>query len=322
MWKVAIGVAVVIAAVLAWLLSHEPPRQLDLIDSVWPGDAATAKIASDVAYGNDPRQKYDVYAPTGHVVGKDAPLPLLVFFHGGGWYKGNRESYGFAGRAFAAKGFVVAVPSYRLVPRNVFPDFLADGAAAVAKARSQAASYGADPERIVLSGHSAGAHIAAMIALDPEYLTTLGVPMASVRGVAGLSGPYNFLPLDKESAINAMGKVRPAERTQPIHYVSAASPPMLLITGSADTTVKPHNAFDLARALQAAGVDGEVKAYQGLTHEDVVMALSRPFRGKAPVLTDAAAFLHRVADAPRRARASDTAPAPAPPPLTRVPQAP
>lgn len=297
MLRATIVLFVVVGGSLAWLLSHEPPRQLDLIDSVWWGDAATRKVASDVAYGTDPRQKLDIYAP---VESTRKARPLLVFFHGGGWYKGNRESYGFAGRAFAARGFIVAVPSYRLVPDNVFPDFIEDGAAAVAKARSLAARYGADPDRIVLAGHSAGAHIAAMIALDPQYLTAQGVPMAAIKGVAGLSGPYNFLPLDKESSINAMGKVRPAETTQPIHYVSAESPPMLLITGSDDTTVKPHNSYDLARALKAAGRDGEVKDYPGLDHEDIIMALSRPFRSKGPILADSAAFLHRVTERPAR----------------------
>lgn len=297
MLRATIVLFVVVGGSLAWLLSHEPPRQLDLIDSVWWGDAATRKVASDVPYGTDPRQKLDIYAP---VESTGKARPLLVFFHGGGWYKGNRESYGFAGRAFAARGFIVAVPSYRLVPDNVFPDFIEDGAAAVAKARSLAARYGADPDRIVLAGHSAGAHIAAMIALDPQYLTAQGVPMAAIKGVAGLSGPYNFLPLDKESSINAMGKVRPAETTQPIHYVSAESPPMLLITGSDDTTVKPHNSYDLARALKAAGRDGEVKDYPGLDHEDIIMALSRPFRSKGPILADSAAFLHRVTGRPAR----------------------
>lgn len=300
MLRVAIVLLLVLGGLWAWLASHEPPRQLDLIDSIWWGDAPTEKVATGIAYGGDPRQKFDVYAPKGHDAKRDAALPLLVFFHGGGWYKGGREQYGFAGRAFAAKGFVVAVPSYRLVPDHVFPDFLNDGAAAVAKARSVAARYGADPDSIVLSGHSAGSHIIAMLALDPEYLTRAGVPMSAIKGVAGLSGPYNFYPFTAQSARNAMGHVQPPETTQPIHYVTSAAPPMLLITGSDDTTVKPHNAFDLAKALKAVGVDGEVKQYSGLDHEDVIMAISRPFRGKAPVLADSAAFLHRAARRPSR----------------------
>ncbi len=192
------------------------------------------------------------------------------------------------------------MPSYRLVPDHVFPDFIADGAAAIAKARSLAARYGADPDRIVLAGHSAGAHIAAMIALDPQYLTVQDVPMAAIKGVAGLSGPYNFLPLDKPSSINAMGHVRPAKTTQPIHFVSPSSPSMLLITGSEDTTVRPHNSHDLAKALKAAGRAGEVRDYPGLDHEDVIMALSRPFRSKGPILADSASFLHRMADRPAK----------------------
>ena len=292
MLRIAIALIVVAGATLAWLLSHEAPRQLDIIDSAWAGDAATRKVASDVAYGSDPRQKLDIYAPA-EATGEFRPL--LVFFHGGGWYKGNRESYGFAGRAFAAQGFVVAVPSYRLVPGNVFPDFLIDGAAAIAAARKVAARYGGDPDSIVLSGHSAGAHIAAMVALDPRYLAKAGVPRAAIKGVAGLSGPYNFLPFTSDSAKNAMGHVVDKRITQPIHYVTPDAPPMLLVTGGEDVTVKPHNAHDLYAALTAAGVEAEVADYPGLGHEDIIMAVSRPFRGKAPVLATSAAFLHRAA---------------------------
>ncbi|NCP12424.1 MAG: alpha/beta hydrolase, partial [Sphingomonadales bacterium] len=248
MLRIGIVALVVVGAALAWLLSHEPPRQLDLIDSAWPGDAATRKAASDIPYGPGERQKFDIYVPAAR---SDKPLPLLVFFHGGGWYKGNRESYGFAGRAFAAQGFVVAVPSYRLVPGNVFPDFLIDGAAAIAAARKVAARYGGDPDSIVLSGHSAGAHIAAMVALDPRYLAKAGVPRAAIKGVAGLSGPYNFLPFTSDSAKNAMGHVVDKRITQPIHYVTPDAPPMLLVTGGEDVTVKPHNAHDLYAALTA-----------------------------------------------------------------------
>src|SRR3546814_8631076 len=97
------------------------------------------------------------------------------------------------GRAFAAQGFVVAVPDYRLVPKVRFPAFVEDSAAAVKWVRAHIARFGGDPDRIVLAGHSAGAYNAAMLAVDPQWL---GPDRAAVKGWATLAGPYEFLPLD------------------------------------------------------------------------------------------------------------------------------
>ena len=93
--------------------------------------------------------------------------PVILFFYGGSWNSGRRQGYAFAARALAARGFVVIVPDYRLVPDAVYPDFLRDCAAAVRWARRNAGAHGGDGERIVLVGHSAGAYNAAMLALDP-----------------------------------------------------------------------------------------------------------------------------------------------------------
>ena len=101
------------------------------------------------------------YAPVRRSAG--VKLPVIVFFYGGSWSSGTKDGYGFAGRALAAQGFVVAVPDYRLVPAVRFPAFLEDGAAAVRWVRAHAADFGGDGERIVLAGHSAGAYNAAML---------------------------------------------------------------------------------------------------------------------------------------------------------------
>ena len=249
----------------------------------------TARVAArGVAYGADPRQKLDVYAP---VAAGAKPAPVLVFFYGGGWSSGDRAGYAFAGKSLAAEGFVTVVPDYRLVPQVRFPAFVQDGAAAVAWARAHAAEYGGDPNRIVLMGHSAGAYIAAMLAMDPQWLAAAGAPSGAVKAWAGLAGPYDFLPFDVKSSQEAFGAWPRPRETQPIEFASAGDPPAFLAHGDIDSTVRLKNSANLAAKLQAAGVPVELKVYPGVQHVPLLLALTRTFRGKATVRADATKFL-------------------------------
>ena len=266
-----------------------PPRQLDLLNSLWPGDGGVERVAEGVIFADKAGLKLDVWAqPTAD----KTPKPVLIFFYGGGWANGARAHYGFVAKAYAAKGFVVVMPDYRKVPQVRFPSFVEDGAEAIKWTRDHIADYGGDPGRITLSGHSAGAHIAMMLTLDQHYLRDLDVDSAIVRATVGLSGPYDFLPLDSRRSINAMSRWPRLEETQPIHFARADAPPIMVITSTEDDTVKPRNAILLSEKLHALGSFVDFRVYQGLTHEDVVMALSKPFRSKAPVLDVSATFLH------------------------------
>ena len=151
-------------------------------------------------------------------------------------------------------------------------------------------TYG-DPERIALAGHSAGAHTAVTLALDPRWLAAEGLDAEAVEAVIGLSGPYDFYPFDKKRSIDAMSQWPEPRDTQPIEWARADAPPMLLVTSSADTVVRPYNTENLAAKLRDMGAPVETENYAGLSHEDVVMALSKPFRDKAPVLERSVAFL-------------------------------
>ena len=259
---------------------------LSALNTLSPRDPA-ARAGRDIAYGPEPRQALDVYTPR---QGAQA-APVLIFFYGGSWNSGRRQDYGFVGRAFASRGFVTLVADYRLVPEVRYPAFVQDGALAVRWARDHAAEYGGDPRRIVLAGHSAGAYNAAMLALDGEFLKAAGVEPSTVKAVAGLSGPYYFLPLQASSTTEAFGHYPDLPATQPAKYVTAASPPMFFGHGDKDTLVNPNNSVGLSRKLERAGVATEVKLYTGLSHVDPMLALSRAFRGKAPVLDDVTAFL-------------------------------
>ncbi|HEX6375565.1 MAG TPA: alpha/beta hydrolase [Allosphingosinicella sp.] len=257
---------------------------LGSFNALMPKDRASALVAQNLPYGPDERHRLDLYAPRAIAT---RPRPVLLFLYGGSWQSGRRQNYGFAARALAAQGFVVIVPDYRLVPEIRYPDFLRDGAAALRWARRHAVDYGGDGERIVLVGHSAGAYNAAMLALDPGLL---GPDRKVVRGLAGLAGPYDFLPLDDAATIAAFGQwPRPSE-TQPVAHAARGAPPVLLLHGGADSRVKPRNSRALAARLSAAGADVRLKLYPRLGHIGILTALAIPFRRQAPVLADLTAF--------------------------------
>lgn len=277
------------AALLLFARFVAPPHQLDIIDRFWLGDDAD-RVAPDVTFDAAKGLKLDVWATPGG----NAKKPVLVFFYGGGWANGERSHYGFAARAYAAKGFIVVVPDYRKVPQVRFPAFNQDGAEAVRWVHDNIAKYGGDPERVALAGHSAGAYIAMILTLDRSYLQAVGVNPEIIRATAGLSGPYDFYPYDSKRSINAMSAWPTPAQTQPITYARRDAPPIMVVTGTADDTVKPRNAILLSRRLHELDAPVEFRAYNDLTHEDVVMALSKPFRSKAPVLADSADFLMKA----------------------------
>ena len=260
---------------------------LTTFDMLVPKDGGAHRIAAGLAYGEGPRRKLDIYAPVTRGTGR----PVIVFFYGGGWSSGTRGGYAFAGRALAAKGFVTVVPDYGLVPKVRYPGFVEDGAAAVRWVEAHAADYGGDPRRIVLVGHSAGAYIAAMLAVDDRWL---GADRVAIRGFVGLAGPYDFAPFDVTASREAFGAwPRPAE-TQPVTWAGPGDPPSLLLAGTADTTVRPRNSEALAARLTAAGVPARVILYPKVTHVGLLLSLARPFRGRAPALQDIADFADQV----------------------------
>lgn len=247
-------------------------------------------VRADVTYGLLPRQKLDLYLPPQSY----ASVPVVVFFYGGGWEEGDRADYRFVGAALAAKGVAVAIPDYRVYPEVVFPAFVEDGALAAKWVHDHVGSLGVDPGRIYLMGHSAGAQIAAMLALNPGYLGAAGMDRHAIAGLIGLSGPYDFLPLKSARLKGIFGD--PAPRlTQPIDFVDAGAPPALLVTGSADQTVNPGNSKRLTDALRAAGVKVEYRVYPDIGHGRTIGAFSRPLSGGVPVVDDVLRFIGATA---------------------------
>ena len=262
---------------------------VDLLNAVTPKGGA--EITRGVAYMPGPRGGLDIYRPRGAV----SPAPVVVFIYGGSWDSGRRQDYTFVGAALAAKGFLTVIPDYRVYPQVRWPTFLQDNARAVAWTRDHAAEYGGDPHRLFLMGHSAGAYDAVMLGLDRRWLAAVGMdPQRDLKGVIGLAGPYDFLPLDSDELRTIFGPPQGRPATQPINYVDGRNPPLFLGTDTADKTVKPGNTTRLATKVQAAGGPVELRYYKGLSHALLVGAIAAPLRFLAPVLRDVDAFMRAV----------------------------
>ena len=242
-------------------------------------------VVRDVAYGGNARQKLDVYVPDKLV----AKAPVLVFFYGGSWQGGRRDQYLAFGQAFATLGIVTVVADYRLYPEVTYPAFVEDGAQAVAWVYAHAAEYGGDPARLFVSGHSAGGYIAAMLGSDPQYLQAAGGKLSWLRGVIGIAGPYDFLPLTDPAYIAIFhGQNREA---MPVNHVDGPRPPMLLAWGLDDGTVGRVNIDHMAAALQHAGSPVETHLYPGVGHIGIILSLAPGFRGRTTLRQDMTAFI-------------------------------
>ena len=252
---------------------------LQTINALTP--SSTYTLTEGQAYGSDPRDRLDIYAPSGAA----GNAPVVVFFYGGSWNMGSRTDYKFVGEALASRGIVAVIADYRLYPQVRYPAFLEDSAAAVAWTVKEVQRYGGDPKRLFVMGHSAGGYNAAMVALDPRWLAKSGQTPAILRGWIGLAGPYDFIPIKDENVRPVFFFPNTPAESQPINHVSAAAPATLLIASSKDRLVDPvRNTGGMAEKLRGAGVRVSEIYTEHTSHTSLVGSLARPLRGLAPTL--------------------------------------
>ena len=246
----------------------------------------------EVAYGPGLRQRYDVYRALDSL-GRPLPgtHPVVVFVHGGSWESGSKRLYEWMGQSLAKQGILAIVPNYGVMPERRFPGFVEDAAAALAHARARVGEWGGDTSRFVLMGHSAGAHIAALVAFDARYLAAHDLTPNVLSGFVGLSGPYDFI-YDTPLLRRTFGGTPEQERAaQPIAFVSASAPRTLLVMGREDTTVNPRNTVSLAARMREIGAPVEEMWVSG-THGVTVGAFARIYRTDNPIVERVLRFVH------------------------------
>jgi len=245
------------------------------------------EIHRDIAYGDNPRQRLDIYVPDRLA----KPAPVIVFYHGGAWRGGDKADYLFVGQAFAENGFIAVMAEYRLFPEVSFPGFMEDAAGALRFVHDHIGAYGGDPAKLFVAGHSAGGYIAVMLAANPDYLRKAGGDPHWIRGVIGIAGPYDFLPFTDPPVREIFSKAEESA-TQPVYFMNRKLPPMLLATGDADDVVLPKNTLSAAEKLRSVQSPVEQRIYPGVSHMGIILSLAQGFRDKTPLLEDITRFVN------------------------------
>ena len=290
--RIALVLLALALAAAVWFAVRSPVVTLNAL--ILPGGHT---LKPDVAYGTLPRQRLDIYRPS-----TEAPpggWPVVVFFHGGSWNRGERADYRFLGDALASRGVLTLIADYRLYPEVRYPDFLADCAQALGYGLEHAAELGGNPKRVFVAGHSAGAYNAAMLALDPSWLAAQNHQPAELAGWVGLAGPYDFLPIKNPDVKPVFNHPDYPAGSQPIGHTASGSPRVLLAAAATDDLVNPQrNTVGLAQRLQAAGADVTVRLYERVNHVTLAAAFAAPLRWLAPVLGDVAGFVNTAPAVP------------------------
>ena len=253
------------------------------------------ELVSGVEYGANARQKLDIYLPK--VAEKSAKLEpaalkkVIIFYYGGNWDSGARADYKFAAEALVSQGYIVVIPDYRVYPEVLFPALMADPVSAAKWVKTNIKKYSGDANKIYLAGHSAGAHMAVMMAINPEYLAQASLKPNDFAGVIGLAGPYDFLPLKSERLKIIFGPEAQQWKSQPINFVDGKNPPLFLAVGMKDDTVWPRNTFNLAKKIKEKNGLVEVHEFASYGHVDMVSKLAKPLRGKGELLKSVITFI-------------------------------
>ena len=228
-------------------------------------DESELNINSNIAYGQKDVQKLDIISAKN----QDAKSPVIIFYYGGGYSDGSKEMYLFIADYFAKRGYVVAIPDYSKYPNVKFPEFVEDGALAFNWVKDNISKYGGDANDIILIGHSAGAHIAALLTYDENY----GVS-ENVKSFIGLAGPYNFIP-EEEKYKKIFG---PPENYKNMHvdnFVDGNEAPALLLWGAEDEIVGKRNIEILSDAINWKGGNVQTQILKNVDHISIISAFTK-----------------------------------------------
>lgn len=252
----------------------QPLRQrlspVAVLNSITPKDF---RVMHHLAYGQDARQQLDLYIPMDDSEQQQLK-PVILFIHGGSWQSGSKEDYLFVGESFSKAGYVTAIMNYRLAPQHKYPDYVRDTALALRWLTDHAKEYGADPEQMIVMGHSAGGFNGVEAVNNQRWLDEVNVPVKHIKAVIGIAGPYSFNFHNFDNARAAFDANSSPDDVMPDRHVRADAPPHLLLVASADDTVKADNAFKMAKALRDKNIPVQMKFIQGASHISIMASVA------------------------------------------------
>ena len=261
-------------------------------------------VSKNILYGDEPNQDLDIYYPkpltkamkSKNVTDDNAindSYPMVVFVHGGSWESGNKDEYAFVGQSLAQAGYVTAVINYRKAPEHVYPDYVQDAAQAIAWSYNNAKSLHADPKRLAVIGHSAGAFNAVAAVANEDFLAPYEIKPKDIAAVVGIAGPYSY-DFRKFSSRTAFGSDATPETVMPDRQIKGAQPPYLLLTAEKDKIVHVTNTTKMTQALKAAGVKVETGEIAGASHATSIGAMAPPLRWVNDVRAQVLSYLDKT----------------------------
>jgi acetyl esterase/lipase len=261
--------------------------------------ASLPAVEKDVPYADGGDQRMlDLYLPD------KKGFTTVVFTYGGGWHTGSRKSVRPVGEQLQSLGYGCALLSHRLAPKDKFPAQAEDVAAAFAWVKKNIEAKGGDPKRVVLMGHSSGAHLSLLLATDPRYLAGHKLSPADIAGVVGLSTPVDLEPREGRKGFGdtlMAGKgadvfsrdVAVMKAASPIQHVTKDLPPTLLVVGEKDFPMLERDARAFAEKAKEVGREVTTFVGKGCDHMGVVRSL---LEDRSAIREQVLAFLKKLTD--------------------------
>ncbi len=242
------------------------------------GPPYEVQVFADLIYYSEPdanptKHRLDIFIPAGLV-----DLPVVFFVHGGSWSSGDKSAYSFVGRTFASQGFVTVVINYRLSPAVQHPAHIEDVARAFAWVYKNIARYGGNPEKLFITGHSAGGHLVALLALDEKYLRAHALSPRTIKGTIPLSGVYDVTVIPPGTSYDAVFGTDPQVRldASPITHVGPGVPPFLVIYAQFEYPTLDAQARQFSERLKLNGNEVQLLEIPGRDHIGLAASIGTP----------------------------------------------
>ena len=290
--RVGLSAALAIGGIAVAAQQAQALSALGLVNGI--SSSAGVGVSKDINYGDAPLQNLDMYYPkplaqamqTQSVI--DKSYPMVVFVYGGSWENGSKEDYAFVGQSLAQAGYVTAVVNYRKAPEHVYPDFVKDTAKAIAWSYDNAPKFHADPKRLAVVGHSAGAFNAVAAISNSDFLAPYGMSPSDISAVVGIAGPYSY-DFRKFDSASAFASDATPDEVMPDRQIKGKQPPYFLLTAENDKIVYDTNTIKMTQALKDFGATVETGQIKGASHATSIGAMAKPLRWvndvRAQVLT-------------------------------------